>query len=55
MSFRRMLPFILVNILVSATVVLAILWWWEGRKEDTLTAYGRSAGSRRHCSNYRRP
>lgn len=36
MSFRRMLPFILVNILVSATVVLAILWWWEGRKEDTL-------------------
>lgn len=38
MSFRRMLPFILVNILVSASVVLAILWWWEGRKEDTLTA-----------------
>jgi len=38
MSFRRMLPFILVNILVSAAVVLAILWWWEGRKEDTLTA-----------------
>ena len=34
MSFRRMLPFILVNILVSASVVLAILWWWDGRKEE---------------------
>lgn len=35
MTFRRMLPFILVNVLVSATVVLAILWWWDGRVEDT--------------------
>lgn len=31
MSFRRMLPFILVNIVVSAVVVLAILFWWESR------------------------
>lgn len=35
MSLRRMLPFILLNILVSATVVLVILWWWDGRKEET--------------------
>ena len=34
MSLRRMLPFILINILVSATVVLAILWWWDGRKPE---------------------
>ncbi len=31
MSFRRILPFILLNIVVSATVVLVILWWWDGR------------------------
>lgn len=32
MSVRRMLPFILINILVSAGVVLAILYWWDSRK-----------------------
>ncbi len=31
MSFRRMLPFLLLNILVSAVTVLAVLWWWDGR------------------------
>jgi LysM repeat protein len=31
MSFRRMLPFLLLNIIVSAVVMLAILWWWDGR------------------------
>jgi LysM repeat protein len=31
MSIRRMLPFILINIVVSAVVVLAILYWWDGR------------------------
>jgi LysM repeat protein len=31
MSVRRILPFILVNILVSAVVVLGILYWWENR------------------------
>jgi LysM repeat protein len=31
MPVRRMLPFILLNILVSAAVVLAILYWWDGR------------------------
>jgi len=39
MSFRRMLPFIFINIVVSATVVLAILWIWDGRKEDPLAAF----------------
>ncbi|MCP4362754.1 MAG: LysM peptidoglycan-binding domain-containing protein [Chloroflexi bacterium] len=32
MSARRMLPFILVNIFVSAVVVLAILYFWENRR-----------------------
>lgn len=31
MSVRRMLPFILLNIVVSAVVVLAILYFWENR------------------------
>lgn len=31
MSVRRMLPFLLINIVVSAVVVLAILFWWDGR------------------------
>lgn len=34
MSVRRMLPFILINVLVSAIVVLAILYWWESRDAD---------------------
>ena len=32
MSFRRMLPFVLLNIVVSAIVVLAILFWWDNRE-----------------------
>lgn len=35
MPFRRMLPFLLLNIIVSAAVVLTILWWWDGRNEET--------------------
>lgn len=31
MSLRQMLPFLLLNIVVSAAVVLAILFWWDGR------------------------
>ena len=31
MSYQRMLPFLLLNILVSAAVMLAILWWWDRR------------------------
>jgi LysM repeat protein len=29
-----MLPFILINIVVSATVILAILFWWDSRKTE---------------------
>ena len=36
MSARRMLPFILVNILVSAVVVLAILYFWDSRRGATV-------------------
>ncbi|MCA9872256.1 MAG: lamin tail domain-containing protein [Ardenticatenaceae bacterium] len=35
MSFRRMVPFLLLNVLVSAAVVLAILYWWDGRDNGT--------------------
>jgi LysM repeat protein len=40
MSFRRMAPFLLLNILVSAAVVLAILYWWDGRdgREEIVVA-----------------
>jgi len=33
MSFRQMLPFLLLNIVVSAVVVLSILFWWDNRNE----------------------
>jgi LysM repeat protein len=35
MSFRRMLPFLLLNVLVSLAVVLAMLWWWDRREPET--------------------
>jgi hypothetical protein len=31
MSLRRMLPFLFLNIIVSAAVVLGMLWWWDRR------------------------
>ncbi len=31
MSLRRMLPFLLLNIVVSALVMLGILYWWDAR------------------------
>lgn len=34
MSIRRMLPFIFVNVIVSAVVVLLILTWWDSRQEE---------------------
>ncbi|MCP5096341.1 MAG: LysM peptidoglycan-binding domain-containing protein [Chloroflexi bacterium] len=40
MSFRRMLPFILINVVVSAVVVLGILYWWENRDDGVITAVG---------------
>lgn len=36
MSFRRMLPFILINIVVSTAVVLSILFWWENRSQTAV-------------------
>ena len=38
MPVRRMLPFLLVNIVVSAVVVLLILYWWEGRNGEVVDA-----------------
>jgi LysM repeat protein len=35
MSYQRMLPFLLLNILVSAAVMLSILWWWDRRVPET--------------------
>lgn len=34
MSIRRMLPFIFINVVVSAVVVLLILAWWDNRQEE---------------------
>ncbi len=31
MSFRQMLPFLFLNVIVSAVVVLSILFWWNNR------------------------
>lgn len=31
MSFRQMLPFLFLNVVVSAVVVLSILFWWSNR------------------------
>ncbi|MEZ4591567.1 MAG: LysM peptidoglycan-binding domain-containing protein [Chloroflexota bacterium] len=38
MSARKMIPFLLLNVLVSAVVVLAILYWWDNRGEGPETA-----------------
>lgn len=38
MSLRRMLPFILINIVVSTVIMLAILAWWERRQVPAETA-----------------
>ena len=34
MSIRRMLPFIFINVVVSAVVVLLILAWWDNRQQE---------------------
>ncbi|MEM7798947.1 MAG: LysM peptidoglycan-binding domain-containing protein [Chloroflexota bacterium] len=34
MPIRRLIPFILLNILVSAVTVLAILYWWDLRSQE---------------------
>ena len=38
MSFRQMLPFLFLNVIVSAVVVLSILFWWDARGGETEAA-----------------
>lgn len=38
MSARKMIPFLLLNVLVSAVVVLGILFWWDSRDNESETA-----------------
>ncbi|WP_420645433.1 LysM peptidoglycan-binding domain-containing protein [Candidatus Leptofilum sp.] len=38
MSARKMIPFLLLNVLVSSVVVLAILYWWDNRDGGSETA-----------------
>ncbi len=38
MSFRQMLPFLFLNVVVSAVVVLSILFWWDNRNEGAMGA-----------------
>lgn len=37
MSFRQMLPFLLLNVIVSTVVVLSILFWWDNRNNPEAT------------------
>lgn len=36
MSLRQMLPFVFLNVIVSAVVVLSILFWWDNRGDEGL-------------------
>lgn len=36
MSMRRMLPFIFINIVVSLSVVLLVLYWWDNRQVEVV-------------------
>ena len=38
MPARKMIPFLLLNVVVSTVVVLAILYWWDGRDGGSETA-----------------
>lgn len=35
MPLRRLLPFLLINVVVSTVVVLLILYWWDSRETET--------------------
>ncbi len=43
MSVRRMLPFILINIMVSAVVMLAILYYWDNRQAESAPLVAQTA------------
>lgn len=45
MSFRQMLPFLFLNVVVSALVVLSILFWWENRDSRGELAAGPTAAA----------
>ncbi len=45
MPVRRMLPFLLINIVVSAVVVLLILYWWESRNGEVVQVVAQTAVS----------
>lgn len=45
MSFRQMLPFLLLNIIVSAVVVLSILFWWNNRGGEMAAAEATATSS----------
>ena len=38
MSFRQMLPFLFLNLVVSTVVVLSILFWWDNRNGEAAVA-----------------
>lgn len=40
MSLRRMLPFLILNVIVSAVVVLGVLYWWDARQPEETAAVG---------------
>ena len=40
MSFRRMLPFLILNVIVSAVVVLGVLYWWDARRPEVSAVEG---------------
>ena len=40
MSFRRMLPFLILNVIVSAIVVLGVLYWWDVRQPEASAVGG---------------
>ncbi|MCB8945453.1 MAG: lamin tail domain-containing protein [Ardenticatenaceae bacterium] len=40
MSFRRMLPFLILNVIVSAAVVLGVLYWWDARQPEEVEVDG---------------
>ena len=48
MSFRQMLPFLLLNIIVSAVVVLSILFWWDNHSGEVAVSEATAAATLPH-------
>ncbi len=45
MSFRQMLPFLFLNLVVSTVVVLSILFWWDNRNAEAALAEATAAAT----------